>query len=710
MLHFYELGRGRRPEPTVAEAPAYAFDTASLYIDGIHCLGCLWLLERLPELLPGVKSAELSMAHQILKVEIAPAQCRWADVIQLLGRLGYQAHILERGADEAEKADDRRQLWRLAVAAFSTGNVMTLAAALYAGADGPWRVAFPWLSLVLAAPALTYAAWPIYRTGFGALFLGRIAVDLPIAFALLAGIGVSLHSLIFSDGSLLYFDSLCMLVFLLQASRYVLQRLRRHLARQRPLLHFLSTESYTLANSGARTSASNLKARDKILLQEGQTLPTDSRLLSPQAYFDLSLLTGESQPVKKMLGDTVESGSRLLGTETQLQALGPASEGRLASLLAQLEGYRLKRTASILFSDRVGRWFAAGVLACSLLLLAAHPSADGLQRALAFVIVTCPCVLAFAVPLALTRSLQVAASKGLLFRDSEALETLAQARHLFLDKTGTLTTGAFSVVHWNGDSEERTLRAVASLEQGSCHPVGKSLARYIEQKEIAAGDAQEIQGIPLGIKGRHEGAWWKVERIPGAGGLMHLGIYRNDHRLAVVSLGDEARADAANEVSQLKALGLSTTLLSGDEKARTGAVAMALGITDWAGELSPEEKAARVAQNPGSIMAGDGANDSLAFQAAKVGVAVQGAIDLSLRSAHLALSRPGLAGLAESILLSRRTQSLIRTNFTFTFAYNILAGSLAAAGLMEPLWAAILMPCSALTVYLFTFWRTRSWR
>jgi Cu2+-exporting ATPase/Cu+-exporting ATPase len=462
-----------------------------LYLEGIHCLGCLWILEKLTDLDPGILQSRLQMSSQILAVSIDPLQTSWEAVTKLLGQLGYAAHPI-RG--DSQKADNRGQLLRIGTAAFCAGNLMTLSASLYAGSAGPFSRFFSWLSVLLFLPVLFYCAAPLYRSALGSLRAYRVSIDLPIAVALWAGAFLSLWEIAL-DRSTLYFDSLSMLVFLLLSSRYLLQRFRQSLSAGPLFLSFLSDAKYQrrFPSPGA-VEAQELKSGDCFLLLEGETLPVDAVLQSPEAYFDLSLATGESLPVKFHKGDTLEAGAKGIG-QAEFVALRPAGASRLASILKQLQEYRLGKSPALSFADRIGQVFTLVVLAAAaavfLWFLPSDPW-EGARRSLALAVVTCPCVLAFAIPLAFTRALQQAAGKGILFQNPEKLEALAGAKHLFLDKTGTLTSGQYQVLRWQNLSGalQRNLGAAAALESGCPHPVAKAVSRYAGSR--LQGKAPEV--------------------------------------------------------------------------------------------------------------------------------------------------------------------------------------------------------------------------
>lgn len=727
--HFYRLQENhsfRPPQPAPRGPVAPIPDTPGgepfvrrFYLEGIHCLGCLWLLEKLPGLEKGILEARLDMNHQILEVRIDPGITSWNEVVAWISRLGYSAKPLEEEKNflESRRRDRISSLSRLGVAAFCTGNIMLLTVSIYAGSDAFWSRNFGLLSAVLALPVLTYSAWPLYRSAFVPLRKGRISIDLAIVLAIFSGIAMSAWSLARGSSEGIYLDSLSMLVFLLLASRAFLQRMRESLADEAPALAFAADERYARRGPSGEefVVAAQLLPGDIFRLEAGQVLPVDAVLRSAgQCYFDLSLLTGESMPVKHLMGDRVEAGSRITSGKADFCASAPASESRLAKILAQIRAYELHRSPSVEFADRMGRRFVGVVLGIASFLLLWMPNAEGMSRALALAIVTCPCVLAFAIPLTLTRALQRAARIGVLFRDAGKLETLAGTKNIFFDKTGTLTNGEFQVISWvaaQGNQEEAK-RAAFWLESSASHPVGKAIARYFA-KEIGANPApvnvRDFLEIPgEGVRGTIDGNEWKIARAKTTAtpGQNRVTVTRNRSPIAEITLGDKLRDDAGSAVEKLLARRYSLHLLSGDTPANAGVIARKLGIQKWHGALSPEKKAGLVSSYAHTLMVGDGANDAVAFRAASVSVAMQGAVELSLRHCDVMLTKPGLESLPRALRLAEKTMALVRTNFAFTLAYNIAAGSLAVTGNMSPLFAALLMPLSALTVFLFTTLRT----
>ncbi|MGZ3740146.1 MAG: heavy metal translocating P-type ATPase, partial [Bdellovibrionota bacterium] len=614
--YFYQLRDQARMQPVAKVAIPLENEAspvpdelrkARFYIEGIHCLGCLWLLEKLPEIDPRIEKASLDYSHGILEISREP-EISWTEISTLIRTLGYNPKPL--ASDDGKKARHAEmvaQAIRLGVAGFSAGNIMLLTVAIYAGAEGAIARDFQLLSFALSLPALTYSAWPLYRSAWVPLTHGRSSVDLAISLALLSGIGLSVFNLIQGRGNETYFDSLTMLVFLLLASRFFLNRFRESLSRETPCLSFLSQQRYLRQSPNpGLVKAQDLRARDQILLGVGQTLPADARLSSGPAHFDFSLLTGESAPVKLFQGDTVEAGAKALEAGSNFQVLRPAAESRLSGILDQINIFKLARSPSLDFADRVGRRFVFVVLAIALALTLLLPFPAGFHRALVLVIVTCPCVLAFAVPLAFTRTLQQAARGGILFRASDKIEDLAQARTAFLDKTGTLTEGNFEVLEWEQfeGSEAETRSAVLALERESGHPVAKALVRYLDSGSPDRAQVGELREFPgIGVSGKIDSVKWEISRVTERETAHNLvSVLRDGVLMADISLGDQLRPEAPQFVAELRAAGIKPVILSGDTEARVAAVARATGISEWRSRLKPEEKAEIVKATNNSIM------------------------------------------------------------------------------------------------------------
>jgi heavy metal translocating P-type ATPase len=683
---------------------------ASFYVEGIHCLGCLWILEKLPEIFPGVKTSALNFSTHILRIEVSSLEI-WPTALRFIRQLGYQPTLIENELSSG-RMDHRAQLIRIGVTAFCTGNIMTLSASLYAGADSIWADFFPWLSLILFLPIFFFTAIPIYRAALTPLFFRRISVDLPVALAIFAGALLSTWNLV-SGKHENYFDSLAMLVLLLLSSRFLLQQMKMKIGKDSRFLNFGEAEVKKISPQQEHCLASHLQIGDWIEVPAQKSVPVDSLLRSDVAYLNTALLTGESTPVKLRYGDAVDAGC-IPFEPIKLEVREKVSNSRLAKILEQIQFYRMGKSPAIAYADALGKIFLYVVLALSavLMLYFWNTPRIGLERSLALMIVTCPCVLAFAIPLSFTRALQIAGTKGILFKNPEKLESLARIRKLIFDKTGTITTGEFSVLSWeNLEAGEKTFAIAYGLETHSHHPVAKAIQRYVRDQGISPLPMTAVLQRSDGVEGFYEGLHWSIHRLKDSPkvGENWVGLFRNQQLISTIHLGDQIRADFS-VLEQLKKSGYSLSLLSGDRQENVDAMSKKFPFSACYAEVSPERKAEIVkTQNP-VVMIGDGANDAIAFQAAEVGVAVAGAMDLSLKNADIVFTKPGLESLLDLFSLAKNTMSIVRQNFLFSVFYNFVAGSLAVLGWMTPLWAAILMPLSALTVFLHTYLRTERWK
>jgi P-type Cu+ transporter len=706
LLSFYKNQKGK----AVAVEAGVEIDSlkASFYIEGIHCLGCLWILEKLPELFPSISTSKLNFGSHILHLEVNAIEA-WGPALRLIQQLGYKPHPLKSDLDAQQKQDSRVQLIKIGIAAFCTGNLMTLSASLYAGADSIWAKIFPWMSLILFLPIAFFSALPIYRSAFQPLILGKISVDLPVALAIFAGILLSVWNLVTGSGAI-YFDSLSMLVFLLLSSRFALQQMRNRLSNNSQFLDFFPKQIEKSFPQNEMVAPNKLCIGDHIVLQEGEKIPADCILKSAFGYFNYSLLTGESFPKKVLHGDNLEAGVEVL-QETHLKVNALAQNSRLAKILEQIQFYRMGKSPSLALADRIGRVFLYTVLFLSTLLVAYFYNNlnVGIERALALMIVTCPCVLAFAIPLSFTRAIQIAGKKGILLKNPEKLESFANIKNIFLDKTGTLTFGDFSVLSWETAEDSKTIASVVlGLEQRSFHPVAKAIVRHLRNKNILPAQVTQIVQKTDGIEGIFDGIPWSVQRLDASPnfGENWVGVFRANQQVATIKLGDKLREDSKQIISDLKKSGRKIFLLSGDRESNVKPLAESLGFDAFYFDCDPEAKAQIVKQKTNSLMVGDGANDAIAFQSADIGIAVHGSMELSLKNADIVFTSPGLKNLEEIFQLSKNSLSLVKQNFIFSLCFNLVAGVLAILGLMSPLLAAVLMPLSALSVFIHTYFRT----
>jgi len=689
------------------------------FIENLQCASCLWILERFPEICADVSRVEVHMNERTIEVEKS-AEGSFSRIAEMLTRIGYRPHLIRENQDAEKLArrEDRRELIRLGVAAGCSANIMLLAVSLYGGASGDLAVYFRWLMAAFAAPSMTYCAWPFYINAWRDLKIRRISIDLPIVFAVLVGIGMSVSGLVRGHETV-YFDSLAMLVFLLLASRVFLKRLQRHFFHSQGLGEFffaITVKRLRIVDGQIEeVSALSLRAGDQILMSCGQTIPADGYVKSGSGLVHSASMTGEADPQTVQVGDWVEAGAENVGGEWVLDAVACGEATRMSGILKAAE--RAVSQKSVAAHSRVAQAFMVIVMTAMVALILGFAFSDwhvGVERALILAIVTCPCVFGVAIPLAESLALKRATREGILLKSSDSLERLAKARHVFFDKTGTLTTGEFSIEDGQvyDDSSEH-LRAAMALEARGRHPVARALRKHIlsrgHMNSPSVEDFAELQRG--GVRGRVFGSNYEIRPENFADTrrekmLACLVLFREGERVREFFLRDQLRSEASQVVRELALRGLSVDILSGDQAAVVRSCARELGLpADRAtARQQPEEKARRVREASAAIMVGDGVNDALAMAEASVGVAVHGSLEASLRSSDVYLLRPDLRLLVRAIDLARRHRRVISWNLALSASYNVIAGVMAAMGVMSPLWAAIIMPLSSLTVLAASVW------
>ena len=708
-----------------------------LYIEGVHCASCVWLVERVPMLLEGVARAELEVRRSLARITWDASAVKLSRVAQMLDTLGYAPHPY-RGVrrDAMRRKEDRAMLVRIGVAGAIAGNLMLAAAALYAGWTGgmehEWEHFFRWVSFALVTPAIFWPGRVFFDGAWAALRARTLHMDVPIAIGLAAGYIQGAVNTVRDSGPI-YFDGLAVLVFLLLVGRYVQQRGQRAAADGAELLFSLTpTTARVVDGAGAvhEVPSEALLPGTVIEVRPGETLAADGVVLEGRSQFDMALLTGESRPETVGVGARVFAGTTNVTSPVRVRVEQAGESSRVAKILRQVEESGRRRAPVVQTANRLAPWFVGGVLVLAVVTFAIWRQRDpskAVDNAIALLIVTCPCALALSTPLAVSAAIGRAARRGIFVKGGDSLEALARPGRLFLDKTGTVTESRTALVAWRGPESARPL--VLALEAESTHPLAAGFrAAWPELDAPRACETMHVVGGGIaGTVGEHRvvvgSPAFVGARATGCITGMLAGIDRaltpvlvavDGRVVAIAGMGDPVRADAAPSVAALRARGWSVSMLSGDAQPVVATVGRELDLAarDCEGSMTPEDKLHRVERARGEgggtvVMVGDGVNDAAAIAAASVGVGVHGGAEACLSTADIYLTRPGLAPLVELVRGAERTMHVIRRNLAFSLAYNIAGAILAMTGSINPLVAAILMPASSLTVVLSS-WHART--
>jgi Cu2+-exporting ATPase len=700
-----------------------------LSIRGMHCASCVWRIEALPERLGGVYEARVNFRRGRLQLALDRRCVSLGEVASHLSHMGYEVGPVSASATAARLAEDHAAMIRMAVAGACAGNAMLLAFALYAGLfDGMqpiYREAFRWGSLVVTGIALLWPGMVFFRSAWAGLRSGSVNLDGPIALALLAGGTWSAVSTITGRGEV-YFDSVSVLIFALLVGRFIQQRQQRWAADSVELLFSLTPRTARrIVGSGAderveRVSIAAIEPGDVVEVAAGESFPIDGQIVAGRTSVDASLLTGESLPRTCATGDEVFAGAVNVSATVRCRVTASGAATRVARLMALVEEASGRKAPIVRFADKVGGFFLIGMIllaAATFVLWLGRGVHVALEHAVSLLVVTCPCALGLATPLAFTLAIGRAASRGILIKGGDAVQHLAAGGTLFLDKTGTLTHGRMELVHWRGPAPLRSL--VAAAERDSSHPVGLALA--------AAGDLptaptpESVTNLPgegliaqTGSSHVAVGSERLARRLartmdPGltaaaatwAGeGLTPVYVVLDGELSAVAAVGDQVREEAPAVIRSLERRGWTCRILSGDDERAVAHVAHACGVKAWQGAASPEQKMTIVkdaATRGNTVMVGDGVNDAGALAASHVGVSVHGGAEASLAAADVYLAKPGLAPLFTLVDGCGRTLRVIRWTLAASSVYNVAAAAVAMSGHMHPIVAALVMPLSSLT-------------
>lgn len=670
-------------------------------VDGIHCASCAWVIEETLRRADGVASSRVSLARERLTVHLAESGTA-REVASALARVGYRVHPVSPDGDGADRGR-RLEVLRFGVAAACAMNLMLFAVSLYGGErwgmDPGLEGMFRWLSLAVATPAVGFSAFPILARAAAALRSRTIHVDVPVALAIAVMYGTSAWATVTGSGAV-WFDSLGMLVALLLGGRLLEGSVRRRAGERIEALlgRRVQTARLRVGNGSRRVAPESLRPGDRLELLPGDVACVDLAVTDGASDVDLSVVDGESVARTCEPGQDLPAGARVLTGRLLGTVLRSPQAGSLAGLRRQVDEALSRKTPAEALADRVARGFVVAVLVLAAATAAAWSVVDparALPITVTVLVVACPCALALATPLAFASAVHGAAARGLVVRTGAALLTLGRADRVAFDKTGTLTRGRLEPGAWPGSLAD--LRRAAAACRGSLHPVARAVVQAARDADHAdlplATDLREIAGH--GLSAMVEGHRVSVGR-PGAT------VSIDGREVGRLPLQDRLREDGATTLRELADAGIRLAMLSGDEPVAVAALADEVGLSDARGGLLPAHKATLLAgwRAAGERVAfvGDGLNDAPALAEADVGLAMGGAVDLSVEAADGALLDGGLEGVVAGVRLGRRLRTVLVTNVSLSLAYNFGAVTAAALGWLSPLHAAVLMPISSVVV------------
>ncbi len=724
-----------------------------LHLEGVHCAGCVWLTERLPHVVPGVMDANLSLGRARLKVRWNPESAQLSTVAEWLSRYGYMPHALHSDRISGHSQAERALLVRVGASWALAGNIMILAVAMYGGLDilhDPKLATFArYISLGLGTVSLIYGGGIFFRRAAASLHgiltrsegfaWSRLSMDVPIAFGVFVGWAHSAYATITGQGDV-WFDSIAVLIAALLTARWLQMRGQRFAgdAAERLLSLLPSTARRLLADGSGieEIPADKLQIGDLVEVRAGDVIPADGIITHGRSNVHRAVVTGESRPEPVVPGDPIEAGVTNLGAVLTVRVTAAGSETRVGKLMQWVEDGERRRAPIVQLADRIGGIFVLIVLVSAAITGLVWSFIDPTQavaHVVALLVISCPCALGMATPLALTVGVGRAAKHGFFIKHDDVLQALARATHVIFDKTGTLTEGRMTVAHIIGDID--SAHAAARLEAHSAHPIaaaltawaakpnaarlapatdivevpGSGITGFIDDVKTFVGHIDWITSIPAVAQNTSQdefNTWRKHVADIVSSGFTPIVVAQNNKITAALGIGDRLRADAPELIASLKARGIQPALLSGDHPEIVANCAKTLGIDPilTRGGVDPEQKRLFVEEirknNPKAhiVMVGDGVNDATALQAADVGIAVHGGTQAALVAADIFVTRKGVAPILELIDGSHQVMRTVHRNLTGSAVYNVAGISLAALGFVAPIVGAIAMPISSLFV------------
>jgi Cu+-exporting ATPase len=694
------------------------YSIITLYLPGIHCASCMWLLEHMSRINPAITQSRVSFSTKEITIHFRHEDISLRQIAELLATIGYEPYI---SLDDAEKKEagrkgyDRKRIYKLGIAGFCFGNIMMLAFPEYFGGEGlehRFALLFRYASLLLSTPVVFYCAAEFFVNAWKGLRSRTLNIDAPIALAILITYTRSLYEILTATGSG-YLDSMSGIVFFMLVGRAVQERTYRSISFHRDYKAYFPIAVTAVTEGGLQSrSLHELKPGDVVQLANEEIIPADGTVLKGDARIDYSFVTGESEPLHIPAGQKAYAGGRQMGGQMQMVIEKPVAGSYLTSLWNNHAFAKDKQTEAYKQSSvhRLSNWFTVvlfSLAALTAIWWAINDPSKIIPAVSAMLIVACPCALLLSATFTNGSMMRLLSNNGLFLRDATVIETLGTADHIVFDKTGTLTTGN-TLRQMAGSpemsGEEKTL--VYAVASRSNHPRSRALVELIGAQEHSnVLNWEEVPGA--GVRGMLRGQRVLIGNALFTGSPKNADlIVRIDGSFYYFNAAPVLRTNIADAIARLRyRFGLS--LLSGDNSRQERDMRNLFGnSSSLLFSQKPEDKLAYIErlQQLGHkvVMLGDGLNDSGALQQSNAGITLAEDVNNFTPSCDAILDAKKVHQLPGLMALARWGRYTIRIAFVISILYNIVGLSFAVQGTLSPMIAAILMPASTLSIVMIS--------
>lgn len=696
----------------------------TFYVPAIHCSSCIWLLENLYKLNPAVKSSKVDFMKKQASITFHKQEISLKELVELLHNIGYDPKItLQDVVKEGNKFNQNSLIGKITVAGFCFGNSMMISFPDYFGLgafEQEYASFFGYMNLAFGLPVLLYSASDYFKSAWYSLKQKRLNLDVPLALGIFVLFFRSAFEIISQTGAG-FIDTLCSLVFFILIGKWVQQKTYHHISFERDYRSYFPVAVTVLHEDGDKpTQIGDIQVGDRILVRNNEIIPADAILLNGDAYVDFSFVTGESKPVEKTLGEVVYAGGRQTGGAIELEVVKAVSQSYLTRLWNN-ESFKTYEQKFETIVNVFSKYFTTALLAIAItaaVFWIAGGSSDKAWAAFtAVLIIACPCALALTSPFTLSAALSIFDKNKLYIKNTEAIEQMAAVDTIIFDKTGTISSPNVSSMFFEGELNQLDKNLIFSVCRNSNHPLSREIIKWIGQADIlpldhyneVVGKGQSANYLDYSIQ-LGSASFVGAERSAVEGSVVFVKI--NNEVKGCFTLEQSWRVGLNDVVSDLKKKQYDLHLISGDNERRADTLKTIFpSNASLLFNQNPTDKLLKIEQwqklGRKVCMLGDGLNDAGALRKANLGIAVSDDINNFSPGCDAILDGESFSKLPQFFAFSKDTIKVIKMSFTISILYNIIGLSFAVQGTMSPLFAAILMPISTVTIISFTSLMTR---